>query len=100
MADTNRENAMSDSTGSAPEQKQALRKTAAEAVERANDLRDKALARLRLAGEKAADVQVVVVERGKKAAHVTDNYVHDKPWRSIGVAAALGLLAGLLINRR
>jgi ElaB/YqjD/DUF883 family membrane-anchored ribosome-binding protein len=26
--------------------------------------------------------------------------VHEKPWQSIGIAAGLGLLIGLLISRR
>jgi ElaB/YqjD/DUF883 family membrane-anchored ribosome-binding protein len=34
------------------------------------------------------------------AARVTDDYVHDNPWQAIGVAAAVGFLAGLLIARR
>lgn len=32
------------------------------------------------------------------AGHV-DEYVHETPWRVIATAAALGVLAGLLINR-
>ena len=38
--------------------------------------------------------------KAKHAARVTDNYVHDNPWRSIGVGAALGLVIGVLIGRR
>jgi ElaB/YqjD/DUF883 family membrane-anchored ribosome-binding protein len=38
--------------------------------------------------------------RTREAAHKTNAYVHDNPWPSIGVAAAVGLLVGLLISRR
>jgi ElaB/YqjD/DUF883 family membrane-anchored ribosome-binding protein len=38
--------------------------------------------------------------RAKHAARVTDTYVHDHPWQSIGVGAALGLVIGVLIGRR
>jgi len=31
---------------------------------------------------------------------VTDVYVHDNPWRSIGIAAGIGFLVGLLTGRR
>jgi ElaB/YqjD/DUF883 family membrane-anchored ribosome-binding protein len=31
---------------------------------------------------------------------VTDEYVHDNPWSSIGAAAALGILIGVLLGRR
>jgi ElaB/YqjD/DUF883 family membrane-anchored ribosome-binding protein len=36
----------------------------------------------------------------KSAAHRTDEAVHAHPYTAIGVAAAIGLLAGLLIGRR
>lgn len=67
-------------------------------VERASKLQE-ALARLQDARKKAIDVQVVVVESSKKAAHTADDFVHEHPWASVGIAAGVGLLAGLLINR-
>jgi ElaB/YqjD/DUF883 family membrane-anchored ribosome-binding protein len=39
------------------------------------------------------------VDHAKAAARYTDDYVHDNPWRAVGVAAAVGLI-GLLMNRR
>jgi ElaB/YqjD/DUF883 family membrane-anchored ribosome-binding protein len=45
-------------------------------------------------------VQVVVVEKGKKAVRATDDYVHEHPWQAIGIAAGVGVLVGLLINRK
>jgi len=62
-------------------------------------LHELALQRLHEARKKAADVQVVVVTKGKQAAHVTDDFVHERPWASIGIAAGVGVLIGLLINR-
>jgi ElaB/YqjD/DUF883 family membrane-anchored ribosome-binding protein len=47
-----------------------------------------------------ADAQDIVVEKSKAAAKVTDEYVHDNPWRAIGAAAGIGLVIGLLIGRR
>jgi ElaB/YqjD/DUF883 family membrane-anchored ribosome-binding protein len=36
-----------------------------------------------------------------KAVQVAANtYVHENPWQSIGIAAAIGFLAGVLITRR
>ena len=29
-----------------------------------------------------------------------DSYVHDKPWQSVGVAAAVGVFIGVLLNLR
>jgi len=40
----------------------------------------------------------------RHAAHETDRYVHENPWKSVGitagVAAGVGLLVGLLIGRQ
>ena len=40
------------------------------------------------------------LECSKDAAKSADQFVHDKPWQAVGIAAAVGLVAGLLINRR
>lgn len=77
-----------------------LKQAASTTGDRANELREKAMAQLKSAKEKAADVQVVVVEKGKAAARVTDDYVHEHPWQSLGVATAIGFALGLLINRK
>lgn len=36
----------------------------------------------------------------EKAVCRADDYVHDKPWRGIGVGATVGLVMGLLLARR
>jgi ElaB/YqjD/DUF883 family membrane-anchored ribosome-binding protein len=36
----------------------------------------------------------------RQAGHAADDFVHEKPWVSIGVAAGVGLIIGLLIGRR
>jgi ElaB/YqjD/DUF883 family membrane-anchored ribosome-binding protein len=40
----------------------------------------------------------------RHAAQVTDRYVHENPWKSVGITAAVsagvGLLVGMLIGRR
>jgi ElaB/YqjD/DUF883 family membrane-anchored ribosome-binding protein len=38
--------------------------------------------------------------KGHKIAHDTQEYVHEKPWRFIGVAGAVGLIIGMLIVKR
>lgn len=44
-------------------------------------------------------IEEVVVQKTKDAAHATDAYVHDNPWKTAGIAAGVGLLVGLLIAR-
>jgi ElaB/YqjD/DUF883 family membrane-anchored ribosome-binding protein len=67
--------------------------------EKASKLHERALARLREVRTKATHVRVVVVENGKKATRATDDFVHEYPWTCIGIAAGVGVLVGLLINR-
>ena len=68
--------------------------------EKAAELRGRALEQLKALREKLADAQHKALEKGKAAAHATDDYVHDHPWRSILAAASLGVVVGLLISRR
>lgn len=75
-----------------------LKQTASMTGEKAAELRENALARLRQAKEKAADAQVIVVEKSKQAARATDDYVHGHPWQAVGIAAGIGIVVGLLIR--
>ncbi|VVE23106.1 membrane protein [Pandoraea communis] len=77
-----------------------LKQAANTTGERASELSDKALTLLKQAKEKASDVQVVVVEKSKRAARATDDYVHDHPWQAVGIAAGIGVVIGLLLNRK
>ena len=77
-----------------------LKAAASSSGERAAELREKAMLSLRRAKEAVQDAQVAVIEKSKAAARATDDYVHDHPWRAIGVAAAVGFFVGLMINRR
>ena len=42
----------------------------------------------------------IVEMEGKAAADATDAYVHENPWKAVGIAAGGGLLLGLLLARR
>jgi ElaB/YqjD/DUF883 family membrane-anchored ribosome-binding protein len=68
--------------------------------EKAEELRARGLALLDTAMEKAQELQTVAVEKGKAAAHTTDEFVHEHPWKSVGIAAGIGLVIGMLISRR
>ena len=36
----------------------------------------------------------------KAAGHATDEFVHANPWKSISMAAGLGVILGLIASRR
>lgn len=74
---------------------------AAEATgDHAADLRERGMQMLRQARVSAQELQETAVARGRAAGRAADAYVHEHPWRVIGIAAGVGLLAGLLLNRR
>jgi ElaB/YqjD/DUF883 family membrane-anchored ribosome-binding protein len=77
-----------------------LREAASSSGDKANELRDRAIISLKRTREALYDAQDAVLERGRKAARATDDYVHDNPWQAIGIAGVTGLLLGLLIARR
>jgi len=77
-----------------------LRATANQAGEKIAVARERIEDRLQQAKGKRAEAEAMVTERARQAARYTDEYVHENPWRAIGVAAGIGLLLGLLISRR
>ncbi|AVR96177.1 DUF883 family protein [Pseudoduganella armeniaca] len=76
--------------------------TAATALtgEKAEELRGRGMRALDSALARAQDVQVKAVETSKQAAASTDAYVKENPWRSIAVAAGVGLLVGVIVGRK
>jgi len=77
-----------------------LAQAASSTGEKAAELRGRALEQLRALRGRLHDAQAVALRQSKAAVRATDDYVHDHPWRAIGVAAGVGVLIGLLIGRR
>ncbi len=77
-----------------------LAATAGDTDSRIADLRVRARKNLAVAREKLADAEAVVRASARRAANATDDYVHENPWSSIGAAAAVGMLIGVLLGRR
>jgi len=77
-----------------------LKATASQTGERIVAARARASESLAAAKARLAEAQATVVEKVKVAAKTTDNYVHEKPWQSVGIAAAVGVIIGALIARR
>jgi ElaB/YqjD/DUF883 family membrane-anchored ribosome-binding protein len=44
-------------------------------------------------------IQEALTTKSKAAAEATDAYVHENPWKVVGMAAGLGLIIGLLLGR-
>jgi ElaB/YqjD/DUF883 family membrane-anchored ribosome-binding protein len=52
------------------------------------------------AREDLARIQATAAAKAKALGHNTDVYVHENPWKAIGIAAGIGVLVGLLAGRR
>jgi ElaB/YqjD/DUF883 family membrane-anchored ribosome-binding protein len=79
---------------------QLMRQAATAGEEQAMELRDRAASALENAQDKLDGLQRDVVRATREAADATDHWVHENPWSSIGAAAAVGLLIGVLVARR
>lgn len=77
-----------------------LRATAGQAGDKVTELRNKIEGRLQKARITLAETQGAAVEKIRHAGRATDDYVHANPWQSVGIAAGIGLLLGVIIGRR
>ena len=71
-----------------------------------NDLGDKAASvrarlerNLEAAKERLAEIEDDLKDQATAAAKVADEYVHENPWQSAGVALGVGFVLGVLISR-
>ena len=95
---TSTERLMADLQAVVRDTENLLKATAGDASERAAKARAHAEESLHRA--RMSELEHDLAARTREAAQKTNAYVHDNPWPSIGVAAGVGLLVGLLIGRR
>jgi len=77
-----------------------LQQAATETGQRASDLLSQVGAKLLAAQSMLRDLPDEAVERATVAARDTNDYVRERPWQAIGVAAAVAFLLGVLVSRR
>ncbi len=100
LSDVSKDKLISDFKVVVADAEELLRATANQAGDMATELRGKIQTRLADAKVRLADAEAVMVDKAKLVGRAADDYVHDNPWRSVGVAAGIGLIVGLLIGRR
>lgn len=77
-----------------------LQATASQTGEKIEAVRARAKASVNQARERLSEIQKKTTGQARQAAESADEYVHKNPWQAVGMAAGLGLLLGILINRR
>ena len=77
-----------------------LKATANQGGDELAEVRAKAEESLRVVKARMSESQAALLVKTKEAAKATDVYVHENPWKAVGVAAGVGLVVGLLSARR
>jgi ElaB/YqjD/DUF883 family membrane-anchored ribosome-binding protein len=77
-----------------------LAATAGETNDATKKVRHKAAASLDRAKASLEQIQEDLGERAKAVADDVTDYVRENPWQSIGIAAAAGVVIGVLLGRR
>lgn len=77
-----------------------LKETEGQSGEKIDSIRSKLKANLLATKSKLREMEAAVAQKAKATAKATDVYVHENPWKSIGVAAGVGVIIGLLIGRK
>lgn len=86
------------------ETEELLKAVGAAGGEKSHELRMNVERNLKAARDRLQALEDGALDRARAAARSTDRYVHGHPWQSIGVAAGIaavaGVVVGLLLNRR
>jgi ElaB/YqjD/DUF883 family membrane-anchored ribosome-binding protein len=67
---------------------------------KADELRERGMRMLDAALGKSSVYKDQAMVKGKELAKNADVYVKDNPWRTVAVAAGVGLLVGVLLGRK
>jgi ElaB/YqjD/DUF883 family membrane-anchored ribosome-binding protein len=77
-----------------------LRATSAQTGEKIQEARARAEESLKQARTRLTQLEDQAYQRARELADSTESYVRENPWQSLGIAAGVGILVGLLLSRR
>lgn len=77
-----------------------LKATSTLTGEKIQEVRARAEESLRQAKVRLTEVEEEAMRRAREVADAADEYVRENPWQSVGIAAGIGLVVGLLLARR
>ncbi len=100
MSETQKEKLMADLRVVISDAEELLQMTANEAGESAAGLRQRVQQRMNQAKAELVHLQAAAVAKARAAGHATDEFVHQNPWKAVGLGAGFGFLIGMLISRR
>lgn len=77
-----------------------LKATANQTGEKVSAVRARVEERIAASKKQLGELEQDIEVKAKAAVRATDNMVRQHPWQSVGIAAAIGLLVGMLTSRR
>jgi ElaB/YqjD/DUF883 family membrane-anchored ribosome-binding protein len=77
-----------------------IKATAAQTGDKIQEVRSRAEESLARAKVRLNEAEAEAMKQAREVADATEEYVRENPWQSIGIAAGVGLLLGVLIARR
>lgn len=91
---------MNDIKGVMTDADELLKEVGSATTERFAVARTKVEGKLGEVISRLGDARTAVTDKAKGAAVATSDYVSDNPWKALAVAAAAGVLVGVLVSRR
>jgi ElaB/YqjD/DUF883 family membrane-anchored ribosome-binding protein len=77
-----------------------MKASAGHGGEKVDEARIRILESLESAKRRLLEFERSAVRHGEEAVAATENYVKTNPWQSVGIAAGVGLILGVLLARR
>lgn len=100
MTDANTRKLMDDLSRVVADAEALMSATAHDVSDRARDARTRATESVEQARKRLDQLETDIKARAKAAADDANAFVRDNPWRAIGIAAAVGVVIGVLLGRR
>ncbi|MEM6822767.1 MAG: DUF883 family protein [Verrucomicrobiota bacterium] len=76
------------------------KETAGDLSGRAKEVRDKLAVRIKDAKGQISQLESVAKERAAEGVKETDRVIREHPYESLGISFGLGILVGVLLNRK
>ena len=98
-SEVTKEKLMHDFRAVVADSEELLRATAGIAGEKVSAARERIQENLAVAKARLSAAEEAVMAKTKQAAKATDEYVHENPWKAVGIGVGVGLIVGMLISR-
>lgn len=100
IARENKQNLINDFHSVITDTEELMKTVSGESSEKVQALRGRIEQNLKQTKEYLQDFEDSIVDKSRTAARITDEYVHENAWRTIGLAIGVGILVGFLLRNR